>query len=122
MKLVKLSTLITLLFITYFSLKTPDGNDLPTNDKVGHFLAYTVLSIHLLLLSKNKRGNIAAFLFAIFYGLIMEFCQGFIPHREQSFYDILANTFGVLVGLVVIIILKKRIVFILEKMRIIKVK
>ena len=118
MKLVKLSTIITLLFITYYSLKTPGKFDIPTNDKVGHFLAYTVLSIHLLLLSKTKKETLLAVVFSVFYGLSMEFFQGFFPEREQSIYDVLANSFGVLIGFIIISLFKKNILFILEKMKI----
>lgn len=120
MKLVKLSTLLTLLLITYFSLKTPDGHDLPTNDKVGHFLAYTVLSIHLLLLSKTKRGNLFAVLFSIFYGLLMEFFQGFVPEREPSFYDFIANSLGTLIGLGVILLFKQNILALLARFKMLR--
>lgn len=120
MKLVKLSTLLTLLLITYFSLKTPDGHDLPTNDKVGHFLAYTILSIHLLLLSKTRQGNILAVLFSIFYGILMEFFQGFVPEREPSFFDFVANSFGALIGFVIILLFKPNILAFLTRLKLIK--
>lgn len=120
MKLIKLSTLLTLLLITYFSLKTPDGHDLPTNDKVGHFLAYTILSIHLLLLSKTKQGNILAILFSVFYGLLMEFFQGFVPERERSVLDAIANSFGVLVGVGIVLLFKPNILAFLRRLKLLK--
>lgn len=120
MKLIKLSTLLILLLITYFSLKTPDGHDLPTNDKVGHFLAYTILSIHMFLLSKTKRGNLMAFLFSVFYGILMEFSQGFVPGREQSFYDFIANSLGTLIGLGIMLLFKQNILTLLAKLKIIR--
>jgi VanZ family protein len=32
------------------------------------------------------------------YGLLLEFLQGFIPGRESSLMDVLANTGGIVIG------------------------
>ncbi|MBI1836928.1 MAG: VanZ family protein [Flavobacteriia bacterium] len=100
MKLIKVFVGIILIVITYYSLRLPSDESLPTNDKVGHFLAYASLSFNLLLLCKNGIQTIYALLFSISYGLFMEFCQGFIPSRDPSLYDMIANSTGVLIGFI----------------------
>lgn len=98
MKLIKLFVVIILVIITYYSLRLPDDESLPTNDKVGHFMAYAALSFNLLLLCKTKKKIVLGILFSIGYGLLMEFCQGFVPSRDPSVYDMIANSTGVLIG------------------------
>jgi VanZ family protein len=100
MKFLKITVICTALVIAYYSLKLPDGQDLPTNDKVGHCLAYLVLSLQLFLLSSSRNGRINLALVALGYGLLMEILQGFVPNRDPSFYDILANSTGVLLGFI----------------------
>lgn len=37
----------------------------------------------------------------IFFGIFLEFGQAFIPDREPSVWDALANTTGVILGIVI---------------------
>ena len=121
MKILKLLVVLILIVITYYSVKITGDSDLPTNDKVGHFLAYATLSIHLLLLCKTKLQNLVAVLFAIGYSLLMEIIQGFIPERDPSLSDMLANTTGVFIGITVIYFLKSKIVSTYKLLRIIAI-
>ena len=98
MKLIKIFVGIILVIITYYSLRLPGDESLPTNDKVGHFLAYSALSFNLLLLCNSTKQKILGISFAIGYGLLMEFCQGLVPGRDPSVYDMIANSTGVLIG------------------------
>lgn len=120
MKIIKVITIFILIVITYYSLKPPTTHNLPTNDKLGHFLAYSTLSFHLLLLYSTKKNRILAILFAVSYGLLMELIQGFIPGRQSSFYDILANTSGVAIGLIIISLFKKQIISVYRVLGIMK--
>jgi VanZ family protein len=102
MKLIKVFVGIILVIITYYSLRLPGDESLPTNDKVGHFLAYSALSFNLLLLCNSTKQKVLGILFAIGYGLLMEFCQGLVPERDPSVYDMMANSTGVLIGFVLV--------------------
>jgi VanZ family protein len=43
----------------------------------------------------------------ILYGGLMEFLQGFVPGREVSAWDLVANTSGVLIGFALIQLFEK---------------
>lgn len=101
MKLIKTAIFIVLLIITYFSLRVSSDVTLPTNDKVGHFLAYTVLSYTILLICDTNKRKWIGIIFSICYGFLMEFLQGFVPGRDPSILDMIANSFGALIGLVI---------------------
>lgn len=97
----RVSFALVLFCITYLSLKTPTGNvHIQFNDKVGHFIAYAVLTFNAFLvfaLSTKARRN-ALLIALVGYGLLMEYLQGFIPGREVSGFDLLANSLGVAIG------------------------
>lgn len=101
MKLIKTAIFIVLLIITYFSLRVSSDVSLPTNDKVGHFLAYTVLSYTILLICDTNNRKWIGIIFSICYGFLMEFLQGFVPGRDPSILDMIANSFGALIGLII---------------------
>ncbi len=107
MKLIKIFVGIILVIITYYSLRLPSDGSLPTNDKVGHFLAYSALSFNLLLLCNSTKQKVLGISFAIAYGLLMEFCQGLVPGRDPSVYDMIANSTGVLIGFVLVFLFGK---------------
>ena len=74
------------------------GIELGDHDKWNHLTAYTVLALNWSLLKTNQKvywiGIIACFL----YGLLLEYLQGFVPGRESSLMDALANTGGIVIG------------------------
>ena len=93
------SFVVVVLGIGVLSLIPPkSGIDLGDHDKWNHFLAYSALALNWTILKSNQKvfwlGLGACFL----YGLILEFLQGFVPGRESSLMDALANTCGILIG------------------------
>lgn len=109
-KLIVLSALAVFLVITVLSLLPPkSGMEIPTNDKVGHFLAYATFSFNLCLLVTRNKQFIWILTFAVCYGILIEFLQGFIPGRQPSFLDIVANSSGVLIGAIVYYLIGDRI-------------
>ena len=93
--------ILVFIGITVLSLLPPkSGVELGKHDKVNHFIAYAVLSFNYGLVVKKLRKHLWGLPFLIAYGLFMEFCQGFVPGREQSFLDALANGAGVILGFV----------------------
>ena len=98
-KLYILSFSAVLIGIGVLSLMPPSsGIELGDHDKWNHFIAYSTLALNWTILKSNQKvfwlGLGACFL----YGLILEFLQGFVPGRESSIMDALANTCGILIG------------------------
>ena len=92
--------LVLFLLISYTAL-TPQGDiSIPYLDKIFHFSAFILLSLFLdlsvkrtLLLSK------AALIFLIFYALLIEIVQYFLPYRSAEFFDFISDLLGILVYL-----------------------
>jgi VanZ family protein len=99
MNKIRISAVIILIAITILSLLPPkSGIELPSNDKLSHFLAYGILSLNVCLLFRSRSKMLIALICTIAYGILMEFAQSLVPGRDPSFHDILANTTGVLIG------------------------
>ncbi|MDP4684912.1 MAG: VanZ family protein [Crocinitomicaceae bacterium] len=114
-----LSALVVFVAITALSLMPPRTNlTIPTNDKVGHFIAYAVFSLNILLLGKNIMQYTVSTLLIVTYGILIEFLQSFVG-RETSFYDFLANSAGVSIGIVLFLLFRKAINQILLKFNVI---
>ena len=102
-KLITLSFILVIIAITVLSLLPPRSTvDLGNNDKLSHFLAYSVLTTNALLIKRFESFKIRLLLFLIAYGGFMEIFQGFIPGRHTSLWDMGANTVGVLLGFLLI--------------------
>ena len=114
-----LSALVVFVAITVLSLMPPRTNlTIPTNDKVGHFIAYAVFSLNILLLGKNIMQYTLSTLLIVAYGILIEFLQSFVG-RETSFYDFLANSAGVSIGILLFLLFRKAINQILLKFNVI---
>ena len=113
--ILRISLIIILLAIAYLSL-TPSSTISIGTDKVGHFLAYGVLMINIGLLTvKVRKHYVFGIAFALFYGILMEFGQYFVPGRFVSIADVLANTSGVVLGVLVTSLLSKQIFTLLKR-------
>lgn len=77
------------------------ASSLPTlgfQDKVGHGLTYCLLTIWFCGVYPRRRGPVIALgLFGL--GLAMEGLQAMTRSRTPEFYDVIANSTGILVGL-----------------------
>ncbi len=91
-------TILVGIGIAVLSLLPPkSGVEIQSNDKINHFIAYAVFSF-CGLKAHHEKQVFRFLLFFVGYGLLMEWLQGFVPGREQSFFDALANTLGVSIG------------------------
>jgi len=118
-KLLFSSAILVFLGITVLSLMPPRTNlSIHANDKVGHFIAYAVFSLNVLLLGKNFTQYALSMLLIVAYGILIEFLQSFVG-RETSFYDFLANSAGVSIGIVLFLLFRKAINQILLKFNVI---
>jgi VanZ family protein len=118
-RLIFLSAVVVFIAITVLSLMPPRTNlTIPTNDKVGHFIAYAVFSLNVLFLGKNIKQYTISMSLIIAYGILIEFLQSFVV-RETSFYDFLANSAGVSIGIMLFLVFRKAINQILLKFNVI---
>lgn len=117
---IKISAIIVGIVITVLSLMPPSsGVEIHVNDKIGHFLAYGAWMINLgLLFSKHQYWKIIGAI--LVYSCTMEFFQSFIPGREVSFYDIVANTSGSLIGTGILLLFKSHILQLLAKLKLVQ--
>ena len=82
----------------------------------GHFFMFSLLC---LVLFKSTKNLSISFLFSALYGISMEFLQKIIPGRSFQYLDIVVNSFGAFLALVILwkrlLILPKRLNSWLEK-------
>ena len=108
-----------LLGIAYMSLVPYESVNIG-NDKIGHFIAYMILMFNAgLIFFKKKKKFLLAILFCITYGFLIEILQQFVPGRFMSLEDFIANTIGVIVGILLTYLLFRPIIQLLKSMRII---
>jgi len=97
---VALTVLITLLSLLSISEYVPDLK-ISYQDKLEHFIAYFVLGLSWFLVNKRylKTSKYLVACCVVIYGIIIEILQDTITnYRSFDYYDIVANTFGVLVA------------------------
>ena len=97
---VKMSLVLALyvLVVIVVSLLPSQGISLWNIDKIGHFLAYAGMAILALMTFASETTQIVALLSAIALGAALEWAQSFVPGRDMSLVDGIANTLGVLSG------------------------
>ncbi|WP_169515987.1 VanZ family protein [Gaetbulibacter saemankumensis] len=84
-------------------------------DKIFHIGSYLTLCIlwfySFLYKFKFEKNSalIYASVFAFFFGIIIEVLQGVLTEsRASDFYDVVANSLGILVGVIFILIIQRR--------------
>lgn len=91
----------TLLIIFVSLAPINQGIPMQNGDKAGHFLAYTGLSLLVCLAFAKRNQQIAALLLALGLGFLLEWGQSFVPGRDMSALDGLANSLGILTGIII---------------------
>lgn len=71
---------------------------IPYHDKLGHFLAYCTLMIWFSGVHRREHDLLVA-QYLLLLGLLMELAQGSLAHRSADLGDLLANTAGIITGL-----------------------
>lgn len=97
--LLKILFVLSVLFASFLFLKQGghSGVNFQHADKVGHFLIFFSLALLLDYSFKLSIGQSLAILSA--YGVLIEIMQSFLPYREASAGDILADILGVAIYL-----------------------
>jgi VanZ family protein len=93
------SLIALVIFLSLTSSPVDTGLDLPYQDKLYHMLAYFSLMFWFAQIYHDRtKRNLMAVMF-ILMGMLLEYMQGFDPNRYSEFADMLANSMGVLLGL-----------------------
>jgi VanZ family protein len=91
-----------IVFYIYMSLSKP-GADLASsyNDLILHFIGYAILINSSLLAYGISSKKINRFIYLFAFSFTMEIIQHFVPYREFSFLDLMANALGLFIGLII---------------------
>ncbi len=104
----RIAFVIYALLVLWASLRTGGGpQPIEHFDKVMHLGFYGVFTIIAAGCSGDKKTFIRLSLFITGYGILMELMQSFVPSRFMSLADIMANTSGILI--VVLIVLRQKL-------------
>ncbi len=80
-------------------------------DKIGHFLVYFILAISMVLESKRNKDfvnisrkslTINFIALGVFFGVFIEIVQWFFPYRYFELGDIIANSSGSILGVLLL--------------------
>jgi VanZ family protein len=95
------------LFITYLSLDSFSEINIPINnsDKFFHSIAYFFLALSWFFAVEKSHSiikyKIVVVFFVIIFGIIIEVLQSSLTtYRTADYYDIMANSFGILIAMV----------------------
>jgi VanZ family protein len=92
----RLTLAVTVAVISYIATAQIDAPELQqTNDKLLHLLAFGALALLLDFSFPQSGFGLRKALILFGYGLLIEVVQYFIPYRELSFYDLLADATGI---------------------------
>ncbi len=99
------------LILSVINIGVLPKTNVPSTDKIVHSIMYFSIAEILMLnqtsyLKKKitKSQLYFAFLFSVGFGTSMEIIQHFLPWRSGSIYDFIANTLGVIIAIIVILI------------------
>ncbi len=67
-------------------------------DKIAHIIAYGIMGFLAYLSVSSVRKRFYFFFIVISLGLVLELFQLYVPGRSASFFDIIANTLGAVLG------------------------
>jgi len=99
----------TVIFVASSVTLETTAEPLPEGDKIVHIAFYAILAYFLLCgwcVAKNKilrkKEVVVVLAVIILYGISDEFHQSFVPGRQPSWHDVLADGVGGLLGLLVL--------------------
>ncbi len=91
----------TLAFIEYLATATAGVESVTLGwDKLNHVVAFAVLYV-LISFSFKKLGTVYRVLLLFAFGLQIEIVQSFLPPREFSSFDAVADMVGIVIGMAI---------------------
>lgn len=91
---------LLIVIVTVFSLVPPSGEEPLLPDKLVHFTAYLVLGAWFVALLPQRRW--VAFAGVLLLGGTIEVLQGLTGYRQAEWFDLLANTLGAALALLLV--------------------
>ena len=94
----------TVIFASYavvvaiLSLQPGDGSSIGPYDKVAHLVTYGIFAALAHRMNLSARHYVYVCIGIVAYSGLLEVAQSFVPGRDMSALDMLANTSGVLLG------------------------
>ena len=99
------------LILSVINIGVLPKTDMPSADKIVHAIMYFGITGMLMLNQTSYfRNQITkvqlyfAFLFSVGFGILMEIIQYFLSWRSGSIYDLIANTFGTIIAIIIMLI------------------
>ena len=99
------------LILSVINIGVLPKTDVPSADKIVHAIMYFSITGMLMLNQTSYfRNQITkvqlyfAFLFSVGFGILMEIIQYFLSWRSGSIYDLIANTFGTIIAIIIMLI------------------
>ena len=89
------------LLVAFFSLRPNGAAVVGSYDKLAHFLVYALFASLAYRLRLANRTYAYLCLGIVLYSGLLEFGQSFVPGRQMSALDLLANGLGVALGALV---------------------
>ena len=92
---------VTLILVAVLSLMPVPDTGVQVSDKIMHFVVYFILSAGFMVLVHQQSNVFKVAIGLMFYGVALEFLQGLTGYRMFELLDMVANSSGVVVGLLV---------------------
>jgi VanZ family protein len=101
--------ILVILFLSLFPFsQNTEAKWWAHTDKLVHLVLYFVLTVLTMSVLQGKNSHYSAFIYCVTFGIVVEALQAWMGlGRSFSFYDILANTTGVCLGLTGYYLVKK---------------
>ena len=97
------------VYVSWEALRPdPGGSSIDQLDKLLHFMAFATLAVSSALASSRGRRShwtIAALL--LLYGALIEIVQAYVPGRDSSWLDLMADGVGIAAGLGLVTLLRR---------------
>jgi VanZ family protein len=86
------------LLVTFASLQPSAGSFIGPYDKAAHFITYGIFALLAYRITAPGRHYWSVCIGIVAYSGLLEVAQSFVPGREMSGLDLLANASGVMLG------------------------
>ena len=97
------------VYVSWEALRPdPGGSAIEQLDKLLHFVAFATLAVSsALALQPGRRSNWAIAALLLLYGALIEIVQIYVPGRDASWLDLMADAAGIAAGLAVVTLLRR---------------
>lgn len=95
-------TIYTIALTTVSLLPAESLSAASVNDKIAHFICYALFALLAGAFALSARSYLGLCIGLALYGLALEGAQSFVPGRDSSLLDALANSAGVALGFITV--------------------